>query len=124
MIRASINALAALALALATFAAVSARAEGQIGTLERGIYSCEFPGDANGRAGLAQDQLGFTIATGSRYASVEGSGTYLRRGEMVKMTSGPRKGEQYQIVSEGFLRRLENGRAGSLRCVRQPGGAG
>ena len=37
----------------------------------------------------------------------------------VEITSGPRTGERYQVVSEGFLRKLDGDRPGRLRCVRQ-----
>ncbi len=125
MSKAFFNALAALGLALIAFAAFPAlaqadlREQGQIGTLERGAYVCELPGDAAGRAGIVQEELGFTIASASRYSSLGGPGTYLRRGGLVEMTSGPRAGERYQIVSERFLRRLDDGQPGRLRCIKQ-----
>ena len=46
--------------------------------------------------------------------SLEGQGT----GDMLQLTSGPRQGESYAVVSEGFLRRIEDGKPGRLRCVR------
>jgi hypothetical protein len=33
------------------------------------------------------------------------------------LTSGPRQGESYAVVSEHFLRKIEGGRPGRLRCV-------
>lgn len=125
MSKASLNALAALVPAVIAFAALPAlaqtdlREQGQIGTLERGAYVCELPGDAAGRAGIVQEELGFTIASASRYSSSDGPGTYLRRGATVEMTSGPRTGERYQVVTERFLRRLDNGQPGRLRCIKQ-----
>lgn len=119
MLRAFLNSLAALALAALAFAAIPALAQGEIGTLERGAYVCELPGDATGRAGIVQADASFSIDSASRYGSPQGSGTYLRRGNVLEMTSGPRNGERYQIVSEKFLRKLENGQPGRLRCVRQ-----
>lgn len=99
--------------------AVPALAQGPIGTLERGAYVCELPGDAAGRAGLEQADQGFVIESASRYSSVRGSGTYLRRGDTMSLTSGPRQGESFAVVSGGFLRRIEGGQPGRLRCIRQ-----
>lgn len=111
-----------IALSLAV-ACTAAGASGQgtngstIGTLPRGGYACELPGDAAGAAGVPQPEAGFTILSASRYASPQGEGTYLRRGNTLTMTSGPRQGDGYAIVSEGFLRKMESGRPGRLRCV-------
>ncbi|BBC72669.1 conserved hypothetical protein [Altererythrobacter sp. B11] len=91
---------------------------GPIGTVERGRYVCELPGRADGPAGIAQEDQGFRITSASRYATSAGEGTYLRRGNVLVMTTGPHKGERYLVVSSGFLRRLEQGRPGPLRCVR------
>lgn len=105
--------------ALATAASLApAAAEGPIGTLQRGPYTCETPGDADGPAGLAQPDAGFSVKSASRYSAPQGGGVYLRRGDAVQLTSGPRRGESYSVVSEGFLRRVENGASGKLRCVR------
>jgi hypothetical protein len=92
-------------------------ADGPIGTLPRGAYACELPGDAAGQAGIAQPQAGFAIESSSRYAAPQGGGTYLRRGRTLMMTSGPRQGETYTIVSDGFLRRIEGDATGRLRCI-------
>jgi hypothetical protein len=35
------------------------------------------------------------------------------------LTSGPRQGESYAILSDDFLRLIEDGRPGRLRCVRR-----
>ena len=98
--------------------AAPALAQGAIGTIERGAYVCELPGDASGSAGVEQPGQGFTIESASRYSSPQGSGTYLRRGDTVQLTSGPRQGESYAVINAGFLRRIEDGRPGRLRCVR------
>jgi len=105
-----------LAFAAASIAAPAA-AQGPIGTVERGAYTCELPGDAAGRAGAEQPDARFTIVEDSRYSSPQGNGTYLRRGNTVTLTSGPRSGESYAVVSPGFLRRIEDGKPGKLRCV-------
>lgn len=110
-----------LPLALTTVAiAVPLHAQGQIGTIERGPYVCELPGDAAGSAGIEQPEESFSIESASRYSSPQGDGTYLRRGDRLLMTSGPRNGDSYAIVSRGFLRKIMDGRASRLRCVRQP----
>ncbi len=103
---------------LLTGAAGPAVAQGAIGTVERGVYVCELPGDASGVAGVAQPARNFTIESASRYTSPQGSGTYLRRGDTLQLTSGPRQGESYAVVSASFLRRIEDGKPGRLRCVR------
>jgi len=107
--------LAALAMLALPSLAV---AQGRIGTVARGGYVCELPGKASGAAGIEQPEENFTIANASRYETSEGSGTYLRRGELLTMTSGPRSGDSYQVVSPTFLRKIENGVPGRLRCVR------
>ncbi len=105
--------------ALGAFAASpAAYAQGQIGTVERGRYICELPGSAGGAAGIAQPEENFTILSASRYTSPQGRGTYLRRGDTLTMTGGPRNGDRYRIQSTGFLRKIENGEPGRLRCVR------
>lgn len=99
--------------------AAPALAQGQIGTIERGNYVCELPGDAAGAVGIPQPEESFSIESASRYSSRQGSGTYLRRGDRLTMTSGPRNGDSYQIVGRGFLRKIVNGQPSRLRCVRQ-----
>jgi len=96
-------------------------AQGAIGTLERGTYACELPGDASREAGIAQPHENFRIITASRYRSEQGRGIYLRRGNVVTFTSGPRKGESYAVFSPAFLRRIDNGEPGDLRCIRKGG---
>jgi hypothetical protein len=111
-----------LALApLAAFAAVPAlgQDQGAIGTVERGTFVCELPGDAAGPAGRAQPDRSFRIKSASRYASPQGAGTYLRRGDTLVFTSGPRQGERYEVISPSFFRLIVDGRAGPLRCVRK-----
>ena len=115
------HACAALATIACTATAAPSPAQDRIQTLERGTFICELPGDAEGKAGIRQEDAGFTIASASRYLSPQGSGTYLRRGEVVEMTSGPRSGERYRVVSERFLRKLEGGKMGRLRCIKQGG---
>lgn len=96
-----------------------AQAQSEIGTIERGRYVCELPGDVRGEAGIEQPDENFTIASASRYLSPQGNGTYLRRGDRVQMTSGPRNGTSYQIIGRDFLRKIEaNGEPGRLRCFR------
>lgn len=110
--------LSILAIA-AALVATSATAQGPIGVLERGSFSCELPGDAAGRAGVVKPNAGFSILSASRYTSPQGGGTYLRRGDVVMLTSGPRSGESYAVISPGFLRKIEGGSPGKLRCVLQ-----
>ena len=113
MNRALIPALCLLALA------VPAVAQGPIATVERGRYVCELPGDAGGDVGVEQPDESFEIASASRYRSPQGNGTYLRRGDTVTMTSGPRNGTAYAVLSPTMLRKIENGAPGRLRCYRR-----
>ncbi|MGB3165279.1 MAG: elongation factor P [Alteraurantiacibacter sp.] len=99
--------------------AAPALAQDRIGTIERGTYICETPGDAAGAARIVHPALGFRIQSASRYRSPQGRGTYLREGDTITFTSGPRNGEVYTRQSRGYLRRLMNGAPSRLRCVRQ-----
>jgi hypothetical protein len=104
--------------ALMTASASVAMAQGPIDTVERGPYVCERPGDAASQAGIPQAERSFTIETDSRYGSPHGTGTYLRRGRQLTMTSGSHKGEAYVVVRPGFLRLLDaDGKPSRLRCV-------
>ena len=108
----------ALPLLLIAGLAVPAMAQGPIGTIERGTYLCELPGDAGGRAGIPQPDREFTIISASRYSAPQGKGTYLRRGDTLLLSTGPRQGESYAVVGTGFLRQIEDGKPGRLRCIR------
>ncbi len=112
-------ALAAPLPLLAQAPAPRVETNGPIGTIERGQYVCELPGDAAGSVGLHQPHEDFRIASASRYRAADGDGTYLRRGDVVTMTSGPRNGAQYAVISTTFLRKIENGEPGRLRCFRR-----
>ena len=103
---------------LLTAIAVPALAQGAIGVMPRGVYNCELPGDASGDTGIPQAEKRLTIKSASRYTSPQGSGTYLRRGDTMTLTSGPRQGERYSVQSDNFIRLIENGQPGPLRCVR------
>ena len=93
--------------------------DGPIGTLHRGDYVCEEAGDAAGEAGVHQPGEDFTILHDSVYRSAAGQGSYLLTGELALMTSGPKSGERFRRLSDGFLRRLAaDGTETSLRCIR------
>ena len=97
-----------------------AMAQGPIDTVLRGRYVCEMPGNAAVGASVPLPERHFTIESSSRYSAPQGAGTYLRRGDRVDLTSGPRKGETYLVVRPGFLReRQPDGKPGRLRCVLQ-----
>ena len=114
-----IKCLSPIVMAAAAIGALPVSAQGRIGTLERGQYVCELPGDATGQAGVVQEDENFVIVSASRYESKNGAGTYLRRGNTLEMTSGARNGDRYRIVSERYLRKIEEGSPGRLRCVRR-----
>lgn len=107
----------ALALSLILASAVtvpSVTGVGQLGTLQKGLYRCEVPGDASGPASIARDEEDFRIISSSRYNVPSGRGVYLRKGDLVTITSGPRKGDQYRLVSERHLVKI--GSEDGLRC--------
>lgn len=104
--------------ALLALASITAVAKGPVETAERGLYVCELPGDAAGPVGQLQPDRNFTIESSSTYRSPQGTGSYLQRDKRLEMTSGPRKGEAYQVVHPGFLRLLQlDGTPARLRCV-------
>ncbi|MFM6950345.1 MAG: hypothetical protein ACKOW1_04915 [Novosphingobium sp.] len=93
---------------------------GEIGVLQQGLYVCELPGDATGAAGIRQEAKDFSVQISSRYFTKDGGGTYLLTGDLVELTSGPRKGEQFRKLSNNFLRQLDAaGKETDLRCIRQ-----
>jgi len=92
---------------------------GEIGVMQQGLYVCELPDERAPSRGVVQKGTSFRITSASRYISDQGTGTYLRRGDTVILSSGPRAGERYRIVSRGFVRKLENGTPGRLRCIRR-----
>jgi hypothetical protein len=104
---------------LAFAGSASAVPGGKLGTLDRGAYVCETAGDAATGRGVPVPEAGFEITNSSTYLTTLGSGRYLRTGDLVTMTSGPRKGERFQVQSERFLRQAaSNGSETGLRCIR------
>jgi hypothetical protein len=92
---------------------------GKLGTLERGAWACEMPGDAGAAPGVAAPEADFHITNDSTYLVADGRGAYLRTGDDVRMTSGPRMGEHYTVQSEHFLRKLDaSGKDTGLRCIK------
>jgi hypothetical protein len=93
---------------------------GAIGTMQRGHYVCELPGDATGLAGRRVPDSDFTITNASSYEAAGLSGTYLLTGDVLTMTSGPMQGQRYRKKSANFLRLIApDGSDSALRCVRQ-----
>lgn len=92
---------------------------GEIGVLQQGLYVCELPDERAPTRGVVQKGTSFRITSASRYISDQGTGTYLRRGNTMVLSSGPRRGEQYRIISQGFVRKIEDGTPGRLRCIRR-----
>ena len=92
--------------------------EGRLDTLERGYYACERPGDAEVGPGIAASDYDFLVINASRYRTPDGAGTYLRTGEKVQMTSGPRKGDAFAMKGERFLEMTAGeGSELSIRCI-------
>lgn len=93
---------------------------GPIATLQLGTYVCELPGDATGPAGVRLPAQDFAITNASSYTTSSGRGSYLLTGDMVVMTSGPRKGQKFRRLSASFLRLIgPDGSDSPLRCIRQ-----
>lgn len=115
------QAIAIILFALAAQASAADTASGgPVTTLKRGDYACERPGDAASMRGVPAPEESFTVTNGSSYSADGKTGTYLRIGDMVTMTSGPRKGNRYNIRNDRFLRKLDAaGNPGELRCVWQ-----
>lgn len=112
--------LPAILLALLLAAPAIAAPGGPIDTIHRGEYSCELPGDATGPAGHPVPEEGFEILSGSSYTSARGGGAYLLTGDLLVMTSGPKRGEKFNRLSSNFLRKLApDGAESTLRCVRR-----
>ncbi|MCB2060793.1 MAG: hypothetical protein KDE21_09830 [Novosphingobium sp.] len=105
-------------LALALSFPANAVPGGEIGTLEKGRYVCELPGDATGPAGRHVAEADFTVISASSYRTGGRIGSYLLTGEFVIMTSGPHRGQRFHRISLGFLRGVEaDGSDGKLRCI-------
>lgn len=93
---------------------------GMLGTIHLGDYYCELPGDATGPAGHPVPAENFTIVNGSSYMTGQGGGAYLLIGDILTMTSGPKRGEKFSRLSNNFLRKLNaDGTESTLRCVRR-----
>lgn len=108
------------ALLLTASAAALAVPGGPIGTLPPAAYACEMPGDATGPAGYRVDAENFTIINSNSYRTVDGRGTYLLTGDLLVLTSGPKRGQKFRKISNNFLRKLDSaGNETPLRCVRR-----
>lgn len=91
---------------------------GELGTMPKGSYACELPGDATGALGVRAPDEDFSIENGSAYTTARGRGVYLLTGDRLVMTSGPFQGTMYRRKSGGFLRRLAaDGSESNLRCI-------
>jgi hypothetical protein len=115
-------ALPPLSLPLLSFALLAAPAAavpgGEIDTLEIGRYVCELPGDALAERGVHVPAEDFAVVYGSSYRVNGVRGTYLLTGDQVVMTSGPKDGERFHRLSQGFLRKqAADGSDSDLRCV-------
>lgn len=119
MNHAILSALAAVAVITGASSAGAAPG-GQIGRLPLGSYVCELPGDATGAAGIRVPEQGFSVINATTYTSATGRGTYLLTGELLVMTSGPKRGQRFHVLSQNFLREIgPDGNDGKLRCVKQ-----
>ncbi len=104
---------------VAVAAPTQASEVGMVAVMKQGHYWCEKPGDALGKAGIHQPDQDFSILHASIYGSGEETGTYLLTGDVIRFTSGPRKGDSFRRVSENFLRkRALDGKDTDVRCIR------
>ena len=111
----AIFATAALA---ATFAA-PLTAEDRLATLPHGRYICALPGDATGLPVQEVSEHNFAVTGASSYESEGGGGTYLRVGDTVTFTRGPRKDMKLKMLGSGMLQWIkEDGTLGRIRCTR------
>jgi hypothetical protein len=109
----------ASALLLAAGTALAAPG-GKIDTLAAGTYVCELPGDAAGAAGIRQPNEMFEIVNANSYRNAAGRGSYLLIGDVLNMTSGPKRGQRFHRLSDRFLRLIgPDGKDSPLRCVRR-----
>jgi hypothetical protein len=93
---------------------------GPIDVLAPAAYQCEMPGDASGPAGYRVQAEDFTIVNSNTYYTDKGRGTYLLTGDLLVLTSGPKRGFKYNRISNNFLRKLGlDGKDSALRCVRR-----
>ena len=110
---------AIVVLALAAAAVSPALADDRVGTLQQGLYECGMPGDAAGKAWIADPAKSFEIVGASSYRSAQGGGTYLRRGQRIVFTRGPMKDMQLERLGSGLLQVVNgDGTLGRLRCHR------
>ena len=108
---------------LAGIASVCAAAlhahDGRLDVIDRGYYACETPGDAEIGPGIAASEYDFLVISASRYRTPDGTGSYLRTGDKVQMTSGPKKGEAFEMKGERFLEMtVGKGAELGIRCIR------
>lgn len=112
--------LASFVAVLGLSAAALAVPGGPIDALAPGAYACEMPGDATNAAGYRVDEENFSIANSNSYFTPDGRGTYLLTGDLLVLTSGPKRGQKYHRQSDNFLRKLDStGKETDLRCVRK-----
>ena len=98
---------------------VAAFAEGKLGTLDHGRYTCGTPGVATGPVVNVIPDLSFTILGGSSYASEKGGGTYLLTGDLLTFTRGPLKDLKFERDKTGLWREIDkSGAKGDVRCSR------
>lgn len=109
-----------IAILAGTGMAALAAPGGPIDRLPLGDYVCELPGDATGPAGIRVPEQSFSVLNASTYTTSRGRGTYLLTGNLLVMTSGPKRGQRFRRLSQNFLREIgPDGQSGPMRCVRQ-----
>jgi hypothetical protein len=91
---------------------------GRLSTLELGRYGCEHPDPMDVTRGRPVGGADFSIVNASSYRQDGVMGSYLRTGDDVVMTSGPRRGERYRVAGRAVLVRTDlAGSEPDQRCV-------
>lgn len=80
---------------------------GRLRTLELGRYGCEHPDPLDVTRGRPVGGADFSVVNASSYRQDGVMGSYLRTGDDVVMTSGPRRGERYRVAGRAILVRTD-----------------
>jgi hypothetical protein len=103
-------------------ARATAPSSGVLGILQHGTYECALPGDAGSEAFRVVPAESFRIGTASSYANAAGNGIYLRRGNEVVFTRGPKKDQRFRRLGANTLQKLNpDGSLSKLICTRLGG---
>jgi hypothetical protein len=103
---------------IAAFCPGTGRPEGPALTVRRGEYGAKCPARA-GLGGLHRAEEDFTIRHASIYSTSEGRGIYLLTGDVIRLTSGPRKGTGSAGSATTSAQADQRRQGHRLRCIRR-----